>query len=85
MSSLLTTTLEVTENTFCCKVRVFTLLKVFHLIDGESHMFVYLQGRAEIYIRIFKLIPRGTIHPDHFLQLSIKHALKDVPSLCLQL
>lgn len=53
--SLFTTTLWVKENTFWCKIRAFALLS---LVDGESHMFVYLEGRPEIYIGIFKLIPR---------------------------
>lgn len=53
--SLFTTTLWVKENTFWCKMRPFALLS---LVDGESHMFVYLEGRPEIYIGIFKLIPR---------------------------
>lgn len=56
-TSLLTTTLKAKENTFWCKARVFALLKVFS-IEGESHMFVYLKGRDEIYARILRLIPQ---------------------------
>lgn len=48
-------------------------------IDGESHIFVYLKGRAKIYVQLLKLIPRGHNSSWPLLWLSIKHALKDVP------
>ena len=82
--SLLTTTLKVKENTFWCKMRVFALLTFSEKMESHTCLFTS-RGGLRFMSESSSWFPRGTIHPDHFLWLSIKHALKDVPSLCLQL
>lgn len=78
INSLLTAILQskgkhiILESESICTSEIFS-------IDGESHIFVYLKGRAKIYVQLLKLIPRGHNSSWPLLWLSIKHALKDVP------